>query len=129
NGAGIGSKTGTLTIADGGVVNVNSGSGTTHLAKNSDIGGILNVGAAAGDTAVAAGTLNAATLAFGDGIGTLNFKHTGTNYNFDAAITMSGVNTFATINHVAGVTNLTADSSGFAGDTIVNGGTLNITNK
>ncbi|PRD40416.1 hypothetical protein C5748_27125, partial [Phyllobacterium phragmitis] len=129
NGAGIGSKTGTLTIADGGVVNVNSGSGTTHLAKNSDIGGILNIGAAAGDTAVAAGTLNAATLAFGDGIGTLNFKHTGTNYNFDAAITMSGVNTFATINHVAGVTNLTADSSGFAGDTIVNGGTLNITNK
>jgi outer membrane autotransporter protein len=115
-----GDGTGTLTIANGGMVDVVSGGGAVDIAFSNGSTGTLNIGAAAG-SAAAAGTLNAATLAFGPGTGTLNFNHTGTGYNFDAAITGSG-----TINQIAGVTNLTADSSAFAGTTSITGGLLSV---
>jgi len=109
--------TGTLTIAEGGVVSAAS----VTVANNSVSTGTLNIGAAAGDAAVGAGTLNAATLAFGDGDGTLVFNHTDTDYVFDTAISGPG-----NISHLAGTTIFTADSSGFTGDTNVNGGMLTI---
>ena len=112
---------GTLTIADGGVVSVNSGDDTLHIGSI-DSHGTLNIGAAAGDAAVAAGTLDAASVGFGGGVGTINFNHTETNYDFNAAISGRG-----TINQIAGVTNLTGDGSGFTGTTNIIGGTLNVT--
>ena len=112
--------TGTLTIADGGSV-VAGGSATLGQFVGSN--GTLNIGAAAGDTAVAAGTLDAASLVFGSGTGTLNFNHTETSYDFDTAITGAGA-----LNQLAGVTKLTADSSGFTGTTTISGGTLSVNN-
>jgi hypothetical protein len=40
------------------------------------------IGAAAGSPAVAPGTLNSASVAFGGGTGSLNFNHTSANYVF-----------------------------------------------
>ncbi|PRD40403.1 hypothetical protein C5748_27225, partial [Phyllobacterium phragmitis] len=105
-----GSGNGTLTIADGGAVSADNGLDNVDIARIAGSTGTLNIGAALSDPAAAAGTLNAATLAFGDGAGTLNFNHTETSYDFDAAITGTG-----TINQVSGVTNLTGDASGFTG--------------
>ncbi|TPK10142.1 MULTISPECIES: autotransporter outer membrane beta-barrel domain-containing protein [unclassified Mesorhizobium] len=81
------------------------------------------IGAAATITAAAPGTLDAAQLNFGDGIGTLVFNHTGTAYEFSAALASTGTGTH-TLNHDSGTTFLTADSSGFTGATNVDGGTL-----
>ncbi|BCH24969.1 outer membrane autotransporter barrel domain-containing protein [Mesorhizobium sp. L-8-3] len=113
--------TGTLTIADGGTVDVVSGGGAVAIAFADGSTGTLNIGAAATDAAAAAGTLEAATLAFGTGTGILNFNHTATAYDFDAAVSGSG-----TINQIAGVTNLTADSSAFTGTTTITGGLLSV---
>ncbi len=109
---------GTLTIADGGRV---SASGV-DLGEAGASTGTINIGAAAGDAAVAAGTLDAATVAFRDGTGTLVFNHTGAT-TFAAALTSTGSGTHA-LNHYAGTTTLTGDSSGFKGTTTVDGGTL-----
>ena len=116
--------TGTLTLAEGGVLDVGSGSGTVDIATESGSVGTLIIGAAAGDTAVAAGTLNAANVQLGAGTGSIVFNHTDTDYTFAAAIAGDGA-----INHLAGVTSLTGDSSGFIGDTRVTGGTLNVTGQ
>ncbi|RUX25380.1 autotransporter outer membrane beta-barrel domain-containing protein [Mesorhizobium sp. M7A.F.Ca.US.011.01.1.1] len=115
--------TGALFVSDGGTVRVGtSGAGAVSIANVSTSTGTLVVGAAEGDTA-AAGTLEAAQLNFGDGIGTLVFNHTGTAYEFSAALASTGTGTH-TLNHYSGTTILTADSSGFTGATNVNGGTL-----
>src|SRR5690606_2053851 len=81
--------------------------------------GALNIGAAAGETAVAAGTLDADEVQFGPGTGLLQFNHTNTDYTFASAITGLGA-----IDHAAGTTAMTGDSSGFTGMTTVSGGTL-----
>jgi len=112
---------GTLTIADGGTVNV---AGTVTLAMNDGSAGMLNIGAAAGDAAVAAGTLNADAIQFGNVNGTLVFNHTDTAYDFSAD--MSGL---GTIQQLAGTTDLTGDSSGFTGQVTITGGTLNVTGQ
>ncbi|QWG13574.1 autotransporter outer membrane beta-barrel domain-containing protein [Bradyrhizobium sediminis] len=108
--------TGALTIANGGAV---SAGGIVTLAFQASSVGTLNIGGAAGAAAVAAGTLNAATVQFGAGAGAINFNHTSTSYAFASAISGLG-----TINQVAGTTILTADSSGFTGATNVSGGRL-----
>ncbi|TPN13043.1 autotransporter outer membrane beta-barrel domain-containing protein [Mesorhizobium sp. B2-1-3] len=110
------SGTGTLTIANGGAV---SSGGVVNIAAMAGSVGTLNIGAASGSPAIAAGTLNAASVQFGPGAGAINFNHTDTNYTFASAIGGAG-----TINQIAGATNLTADSSGFTGATNVNGGRL-----
>ncbi|QWG23765.1 autotransporter outer membrane beta-barrel domain-containing protein [Bradyrhizobium sediminis] len=110
------SGTGALTIANGGAV---SAAGIVTLAFQASSVGTLNIGGAAGAAAVAAGTLNAATVQFGAGAGAINFNHTSTSYAFASAISGLG-----TINQVAGTTILTADSSGFTGATNVSGGRL-----
>lgn len=131
---------GTLTIADGGVVSAavspQKGGGyesTVTIASGRGSTGTLNIGAAAGQTAVAAGTLNAANVAFGAGDGTLVFNHTDTDYEFSAAISSTvdilvrSAPNYGTINQIAGFTTLSGDSSGFLGTTNVTGGTLNVT--
>ena len=85
-------------------------------------GGTINIGAAAGNAAVAAGTLEAASVHFGDGAGTLTFNHSGAT-TFAAALTSVGTGTHA-LDHYAGTTTLTGDSSGFSGTTTVSGGRL-----
>lgn len=111
--------TGTLTVADAGEVEVNGGAGTVAVASALGSTGTVNIGAAAGDAAAAAGTLDAAALAFGSGTGTLVFNHTGTAYDFDPVISGTGA-----IDHRAGFTTLTGDSSAFAGTTSLQGGAL-----
>ena len=71
-----------------------------------------------GGAAAAAGFLNGA-ITFGLGAGELNFNHIETDYLFANA--MAGV---GSINHTAGTTRLTGDSSTFMGTTSVAGGTL-----
>ena len=90
--------TGTLTIADGGVVNV---VGPIVIATNVGSIGTLNIGAGAGNPAAAPGTLTAPSLAFGAGTGTLNFNHTSANYVFAPAISGNGG-----VNVLAGTTTL-----------------------
>ncbi|MCP3473102.1 autotransporter domain-containing protein [Bradyrhizobium sp. CCGUVB1N3] len=107
----------TLTISNGGVVSA-PGANPVAIADLSG-SGTLNIGAAPGATPVAPGTLNAASVQFGFGTGTINFNHTGSGYVFAAAISGAG-----TINQLAGETILTADSSGFTGATDVSGGRL-----
>ena len=107
--------TGTLTVADGGTV---TSGGPFRVASNAGSIGTLNIGAGAGDPAVAPGTLNAASVAFGAGAGTLNFNHTSTNYTFAPAISGNG-----SVNVLAGITILTANNT-YAGATTINGGGL-----
>ena len=105
--------TGTLTIADSGIV-----TGPVVIATNAGSIGTLNIGAGAGDPAAAPGTLTAPSVAFGAGTGTLNFNHTSTNYVFAPAISGNG-----TVNVLAGITTLTANNT-YTGATTVNGGAL-----
>src|SRR4029077_10794915 len=86
--------TGTLTIADSGIV-----IGPVVIARSTGAIGTLNIGAGAGNPAAAPGTLNTANVAFGSGIGTLNFNHTSANYVFAPAISGNG-----TVNVLAGAT-------------------------
>jgi T5SS/PEP-CTERM-associated repeat protein/autotransporter-associated beta strand protein len=107
------SGTGTLTIADSGIV-----TGPIVVATNAGAIGTLNIGAGAGNPAAAPGTLTAPSLAFGAGTGTLNFNHTSTNYTFAPAISGNG-----TVNLLAGTTILTANNI-YTGTTNVSGGAL-----
>ena len=80
------SGTGTLTIAEGGLVTAP----IVVIATNAGSIGTLNIGASAGNPAAAPGTLNASSVAFGAGTGTINFNHTSANYVFAPAITGNG---------------------------------------
>jgi T5SS/PEP-CTERM-associated repeat protein/autotransporter-associated beta strand protein len=117
-GAPPGSGTGTLTIADSGVVNVAGGTGTVFVAQPAGSNGTVNIGAAPPNAPVAPGTLNAANVVFGAGTGTLNFNHTSTNYVFAPAISGNG-----SVNVLAGVTTLTANNT-YTGATTISGGAL-----
>lgn len=105
--------TGTLTIAEGGVVN-----GPVVIAADTRGIGTLNVGAGAGSPAAAPGTLNAQRVIFGAGTGTINFNHTSPDYVFAPVI--SGV---GTINVLAGTTRF-AGANDYGGPTNVIAGTL-----
>jgi len=111
-------STGTLTVANGGVVN----SGTISVAPVAGSTGTIIIGAKAGDQAVAAGTLNAPTIDFGLGIGALVFNCT-SNINFASEID-GGVNDG--INVLSGKTNFTGNSNSFGGTMNVVGGTAYI---
>ena len=118
NGSGVNignSGTGTLTIANGGLVTVN---GPIVIANNAGSIGTLNIGTGAGNPAAAPGTLTTQSVVFGAGTGTLNFNHTSANYVFAPAISGNG-----TVNVLAGTTTLTGANS-YSGATNVNAGTL-----
>ena len=92
---------GELTIADEGLVSVNAGAGTAYVAFNAGSVGTLNIGAASTDPAVAPGSLSAALVQFGDGLGNygtgaINFNHTATDYQFDPDIAGMGALNFYT---------------------------------
>jgi outer membrane autotransporter protein len=110
--------TGTLTVADGGHVSVNNGTGLLRVASFDT--GMLNIGAAAGNAAQAAGTVAAGELRFGGGTGSLNFNHTDAAYVFGIPITGAGM-----LNHYAGTTLLTGANT-YTGATTVSGGTLRV---
>jgi outer membrane autotransporter protein len=107
------SGTGTLTVANGGIV-----SGPVVIANNAGSVGALNIGASAGSPPVAPGKLNTTSISFGAGTGTLNFNHTSSNYVFAPAISGPG-----TVSVLAGTTIFTANNT-YSGTTNVTGGTL-----
>lgn len=109
------SGTGNLTIADGGTVSSRGVTVATQWRSTSS----LNIGAVSGETAAPAGMLNAATLQFGMGTGSLVFNHTDTDYEFGSKVGGRG-----TILNEAGVTKLTGDYSAFSGSAEISGGTL-----
>lgn len=134
---------GVLVINDGGTVRIADGQGTLTIAEKAGSTGILNIGAMSpqgvdyglhadvksylGGTdtdanARAPGTLDAAFVRFGEGAGTVNFKHTGDealDYRFKAGFVGLG-----TVNHFEGFTVLDGDSSGFTGPAHVYGGIM-----
>ncbi len=112
------SGTGTLTLSNGGLVTVNSGTGTVNIGFDTGSSGTLNIGAAAGSTAVAAGTLNAGAVVFGDGTGLIVFNHTDTSYEFSADISGAG-----SVALYSGATTLSGTNS-YTGGTTISGGTL-----
>jgi fibronectin-binding autotransporter adhesin len=112
------SGTGTLTIADGGVVSLGAlhemyrysyddqtqeslnwfqlsqfddGLGTLHLAEAAGSTGTLNIGAAAGQSAAAPGTLKAAQIDLGPGTATVAFNHTASDYVFSVPLVGAGI--------------------------------------
>src|SRR5690606_36657370 len=105
---------GAVTLTSGGRMSVG---GQLTLAAAAGSSGVLNIGAAEGQPAAAAGTLDAAALAFGAGAGRVYFNHTDANYVF--AIVMSGP---GGVEHAAGTTSLAGDSSAFSGRAQVAGG-------
>ncbi len=107
------SGTGTLTIADGGIV-----TGPIVIATNAGAIGTLNIGAGPGDPAAAPGSLTAPSVVFGAGAGAINFNHTSANYVFASAISGAG-----SVNALAGVTILTANST-YVGVTTISAGAL-----
>ncbi|MFC3550368.1 autotransporter domain-containing protein [Lysobacter cavernae] len=150
------SGSGSLTIADGGVVTLGTayvgniseydgsdssyyydlvqfddGLGTLFLAEQAGSEGTLNIGAAAGETAAATGELRAAQVQFGSGDGAVVFNHTATDYTFTTPLV--GLGTLASY---AGTTWLrpaptppagaAIDNSGFSGVTELHGGVLGL---
>ncbi len=105
--------TGTLTIAEGGVVN-----GPVVIAADTRAIGTLNIGAGAGSPAAAPGTLTTPSVVFGAGTGTINFNHTFADFVFAPAISGNG-----TVNVLAGTTIFTAANT-YSGPTNVIAGTL-----
>lgn len=127
-GFGTGIGVGSLTIADGAIVNVGVGGlGTVTLATDAFFivrtRGTINIGAEALQPAVGAGTLNARTVEFSKGDATLNFNHTGTAYQFSPSLRSTGNGTHL-LNQIAGTTFLTGANGAFGGKTTVSGGKL-----
>jgi len=131
---------GTLTIANGGTVNVNStGAISVVLGGAAGSQATLNIGAAAASPAAAAGMLNATNVVFASGAtGTINFNHTSSNYVFAPSIQggagtvnfLSGTTILSGNNTYTGTTNIAAGATAQFG----NGGTTglisgNVTNN
>jgi outer membrane autotransporter protein len=108
---------GTLTLANSGLAAVGGGTATLNVAS----GGTLILGGAT--AAAAPGSVSAAGIALAAGGGlTLNTLGTAANpYAF--ATTLSGA---GTLTSRAGYNRLTANLSGFSGETVVSGGTLSL---
>ncbi|MCR6636409.1 autotransporter domain-containing protein [Devosia sp.] len=111
--------TGTLTVASDGVVAAN----TVTIAQQPGSAGTINIGSKLGDPAAWAGMLDTPALVFGAGTATLNFNHIDTALDFDTVMSGAGA-----INHVAGTTIFSENSSAFTGTTAVSGGTLAVGN-
>ncbi|MCZ8390500.1 autotransporter domain-containing protein [Achromobacter xylosoxidans] len=132
-GFGVGTGAGSLTIAQGGVVNVGaSNAGSVSLAKDSLLfyrtSGTINIGAPVGQAAVGAGMLNAGDILFGAGNATVNFNHSDTAYAFATRLASVG-NGSHSLNQIAGTTRLTGDNGAFLGKATVSGGRLVVLNQ
>jgi T5SS/PEP-CTERM-associated repeat protein/autotransporter-associated beta strand protein len=132
--------TGSLTISNGGVVNVLSGARTVNLGiDNVTVGtdsftgsgsGTLNIGGTAAGTAAAGGILNAAAVTTGAGTGIVQFKTTtalAAPYYFTQDGTGTGMAVAITgatqVVNTAGYTVLSG-ANPYTGSTTINGGTL-----
>lgn len=122
-----GAGKGVLTIADGGVVKVNTTDAFVFIGGLAGSSGTLNIGAAAASPAAAPGTLDAAKVIFtSTGVPqTINFNHTSANYEFAPQIT--GNNPGA-VNIIAGTTIFTNDNTYTAPTLISAGATLQFGN-
>lgn len=109
--------TGALTLSNNSNLDVDS----IVIGRYAGASGTLNIGAAEGDAAVAAGIVEAPSVAFGAGTGEIVFNHTETDYDFQADISGSG-----SIRVLAGHTTLSGDGSGFNGGLDITGGTLTL---
>ena len=106
-----------LTIRNDGFVSANQ----VQMARLAGGTAIVNIGAEAGQVAVAPGIFETPSIEFGAGAGILNFNHSGTAHEFAPALIGSG-----SVNHLAGTTVLTGDSSAFTGTSDVSGGELRV---
>ncbi|UXN63233.1 autotransporter domain-containing protein [Phyllobacterium sp. A18/5-2] len=103
----VGSRgNGTLTVGEGAVVS----SGSIGIALQQAANGTINL---------EGGTLQADTIAFGQGTGAINFNHNQISYVFSPGMSGAG-----TLNMASGRTILTGNSGGFTGSTHVMGGQL-----
>ena len=128
------SGNGTLTLANSGAVNVESGLGPVTLGSGATGRGTLNIGAKSTDSAAPGGILNAATVTTGAGAGTLQFNTTATSsspYYFtqtglagDAAVLITGS---TRVINTAGYTVLSSTNT-YTGSTTIAGGTLSVSN-
>lgn len=121
---------GTLTVAEGAAVSVQNGAGLVGLAVFAGSAGTISFGAPGmnpGD-ATGAGKLDVARVEFGDGVGILNFNHTDAHFDFAPMLISAGSGAHR-INHLAGTTVLTGNSSAFTGTTMVSGGTLIVVDR
>lgn len=121
------SGNGSLTIAEGGVVNVGTiafsqridpdghqnvvlepgiANGILYLARDAGSIGSLNYGAAPGQAPAAVGTLNADGIVFGQGAGHVVFNHTDPNFQFDKPLSGTGA-----LDVYAGTTAIATDHS------------------
>lgn len=123
-GGGAEARSATLSISNGGVVNVAGGDGTIELAQTAIAEGTLNIGGLEGEAATGAGTLRASLIQFGAGSGTINFNHTDDAYQFDTTLA-SGAGS-SVINHVGSGKTIFADQSAFTGETNVRAGILEV---
>ncbi|MCI5075591.1 autotransporter domain-containing protein [Oricola sp.] len=114
---------GTIIVQEGGVL---KNANILDIASLAGSTGVLVIGAEEGESAVGAGTVEAANgVFFGEGDATLVFNHTGEDYVFANVISSTEEPyTGHEIRHVAGVTDLTADSPDYSGTIAVLGGTL-----
>jgi outer membrane autotransporter protein len=112
---------GNLTVSNGGTAASTSG---IVIANDASARGVLNIGASFTDPAAAPGVLDTPTVTFGAGDAAIVFNHTSAHYDFAPAFVG-----FGGIIQFAGVTDLTADSSGFTGTADVHGGTLLVDGK
>lgn len=119
---GLSGGQGELTLTGEGVLD---SIGDVYIANGPQSTGILNIGAAAGEQAATAGILHSPSIQFGSGTGAVVFNHSGTSdggvYDFGANLIGTGL-----IDHYAGFTRLTSDSSDFSGTTTIYGGTMQI---
>jgi autotransporter-associated beta strand protein len=115
------SGTGTLTVANGGIVTVGGGTGTIEVAVNSGSTGTLALAQTAGQNAP---TVNASTIQFGSGTGTLAFNvDPSTPYTFSPTIAGAG-----TVAVAGGVIVFTGKTETYTGPTSVSSGaTLKLT--
>ncbi len=126
-----------LTLANGGTATAYWGAiGLGGFYQTS--AGILTIGAEVGDpldpaAAVGAGNLDVDKVVFYTPSSRVVFNHTDQDYDFDVALESDSQGQGKQlgegyIDHYAGVTSLTGDSSGFGGQTNVYGGTLRVEN-
>lgn len=127
-----GAGKGVLTIADGGNVKVNGGTGTVGIGALGGSSGTLNIGAAVGSPAAAPGTLEAGQVLFsGTATGpmAINFNHTSSNYLF--ATNIGGFGALAgpaAVNILAGTTIFTSENAYSAVTNISPGAVLQLGN-
>lgn len=123
-----GAGKGVLTIADGGDVRVNGGTGTVGIGGLAGSSGTLNIGAGAASPAAAPGTLEASSVIFSSTAAapqSVNFNHTSSSYVFAPKLDGNGP---GAVNIIAGTTILTADNTYTAPTTISSGATLQLGN-